>query len=316
MKLIRVLLTAGDTDNQDTTKMAYWAMEIETYHKGSARYRRTIGQPICYQNHYQLLNTHMNLDANKPIAGASHDHDLYTTHIGFAPSCSNEDHVDMPKIHKPRNVITVAEHWYSMPQDWTRIRGPNNTFSFPTCTCMVHKNLADVAGTLVGRTDGETIDCRTCYAHDKSCYQVTQIKHPDTTLLPLFLEFEIDPVLTLPAEKQIIVGSTKYTLMGVVFHGDNHYICNVLMDNLWYHYDGMGMKSISVDETKPWPKVPRMSRIVKPNTFMTPPEKRTNFRPVSYRYMRKEKKSLGHEAVDVERIPTDYQFDNMKRLMS
>ena len=316
MKLVRVLLTAGDNNTQDNAKMAYWAMEIEDYHNGTNRYRRTFGQPICYQNHYQLLNTQMGNEEGNNEPGDPVQHDLFTTHIGFAPACSNEEHVDVPKILKPRNVVTVSEHWYSMPQDWTRVRGPNKTFTFPTCAYVVHKSLADVAGTLIGRTDGETIDCKACYNKDKSCYQITQIKHPETTLLPLFLEFEVDTQLTVPAQRLIKIGSTLYTLMGVVFHGNNHYICNVFLDTMWYHYDGMGLKSIAANAERGWPSAPRMTRISSPNTFMTPPEKRQGFKPVSYRYMRKHVTSLGHQQVQADLIPTDYQFDNMKRLMS
>jgi hypothetical protein len=314
-KLFRVLMSAGDEQNQDNLKMAYWAMEIEQYNGGTKKNRLTFGRAINYGEHFTLLNNHMRAaDSNNNTRQNSHD--LYTTHIGFAPTCNNDDHVDLPQLHKRREVVTVAEHWYSMPQDWTRKKGPKNTFIFPTCTYKLHTGLSDVVGTLVGRTDGETIDCQKCFDRDGSCYQITQVKNPEKTLMPLFLEFDITPDLNMPAQRSIKIGHTQYILMAVVFHGNNHYKCNVLLDFQWYHYDGMGMTSIPHDTHKNYPKLARMSRIVRPHTFMTPPEDNSQFKPTSYRYMRKQMDSMSPQPIQTDTIPTDYQFNNMKRLMS
>ena len=314
-KLIQVLLSAGDTNTQDQLKMGYWAMEIETYHHGTTRARKSFRTPIQYGDHGHLLNAHMNKDMSE-VVGDHTTHDLYTTHISFAPTCSNPTHTNLATYHKKRESITIAEHWYSMPQDWTRVREPNNKFSFPNCTYKKHTNVGDVMGTLVGRTDGETTDCKTCFEVDRSCYQLTHYKNPNDTVVPLFLEFDIDPALTMPAEKIMTVGNDKYILMGVVFGDGNHFKCNVLMDKMWYHYDDLGMNTLKQDENKNRPAVPRMTRLARETSHMTPPELDMKYKPISFRYMRMTVEYLGLQAVCSTTIPRDLQFNNMSRLMS
>ena len=314
MKLMKVL-TISDTDEQDQMKMAYWAMEIETYQGGSHEHRKGFGKPHQYGEHHQLLNANMRTDVATLSEGTT-SHDLYTTNVGFAPACSNPTHGALAKVHKRRDIVTVAEHWYSMPQDWTRVRRSDNQFTFPTCTYKVHKHLGDVVGTLLGRTDGETTECPVCYAVDQSSYQVTMVKDPTTSTIPLFLEFEICPTLTMRAHGKITVGDDEYTLMGVVFVNGSHFKCNVRMSDGWYHYDDLGMRTLKQHHAHKGPATPRFVRVSTPNSYMTPPENDFDYSPVSYRYMRKTFRSLSQHAVTAHLLPSDLQFNNMSRLMS
>jgi hypothetical protein len=316
-KLFRVLLSAGDTDEQDRLKMAYWAMEIEDYHGGAPKFRKTFGLPIQYGEHSMLLDAYMRKDVPGQ-AGEVNSHDLLNTYVGLTPVCTNPAHSNIAPIHKRRQVLTIAEHWYSMPHDWTRVRLPNNEWRYPTCTYIPHKNFADVVGSILGRTDGETIECKSCFANTKKTYQITFQKNPAVTLLPLFLDFEMDPSLSLSAERILVVGDTRYILMGVVFGNGSHFKCNVYFKKTWYHYDSCGQRSKTQTDNDRMPTLPRMTRIsmIHHTSYMTPPEANKEYHAISFRYIRKQIDTLGLEAVDGSGLPLDLQFNNMSRLNS
>jgi hypothetical protein len=316
-KLFQVLLSAGDTSEQDRLKMAYWAMEIEDYHGGAPQFRRTFEHPIQYGEHSMLLDAHMRKDVpGQP--GKMNSHDLLNTYVGLTPVCTNPTHSNITPIHKRRLVLTIAEHWYSMPQDWTRVRLPNNEWLYPTCTYKPHRNFADVVGSALGRTDGETIECKSCFAKHGKTFQITFQKNPAVTLLPLFLDFEMDPSLCLLAEQFLVIGDTKYILMGVVFGNGSHFTCNVKFQNIWYHYNSCGQLSKHQTICDRRPTLPRMTRITMnhPTNYMTPPEGDKTYHAISFRYIRKIIDTLGLQPVDGTDLPRDLQFDNMSRLNS
>jgi hypothetical protein len=209
-KLFRVLLAMG-TPEQDTVKMAYWAMEIEEYELGSPEARRSFGKSMSYWRHgdfvYSGLRNHQQVD-------------ISMTTIGYKPTCTNPAHdaTEVVTRKTPTGLGTnVSRWWYSLPDAWNRTKDAQNKWHTTTCHHHIHSNMADILGTLLARTDGETTDCKQCYMHDLSMFQTTWNKSPGSARLPISLEFELDPKLQIPAEAQFTIGEIEYKLICVVF---------------------------------------------------------------------------------------------------
>jgi hypothetical protein len=309
-KLFAVLLSAG-TKTQDALKMAYWAYEIEEYFGGSSTARSTFGKCAGYDQHGDYMASAL-LERNNV--------DLRATYVGFQPVCNNPEKHAIDPIQKKSVTVTAIDNWYTLPDDWTRQKGTDGRWRSSCCHFTKHAGLGDVMGSLLGRTDGETTDCPKCAAESQKCYQITWMKEPEKAKLPLALEFAVDPNQLVQAEAQINVGGLQYTLLAVVFGDGNHFTCNVLLHEYWFHYDGLGFHCrVDPDQTAKGAagKYPAIPRMVRAQDHMTPPPPGDGFSPVVYRYIRCDATHLGPvSAPDPSKIPTHFQFNNMWRLMN
>ena len=308
-KLFQVLLSGG-TPTQDNLKMGYWAMEIEEYDQGSRRARKTFGQPLMHSAHADYLQ-----EATTSAGGP----ELGKLLIGTIIQCNNPLHEDSPLLQRAITHVPVDDFWYSMPDDWVRVKDDQNHFHLPTSHQHKHEDLGDVVQTMIGRTEGETKSCNQCTVrYPGSAFQTKSVKRPDHTMMPLSLEFAVDPHQIMHAAQEITVGGLRYTLLAVVFGNNAHFTCNVKLDGVWYHYDGMGIRSA------PRPKqenltYPRIPRLVRAETILDVPDKdgaNKKYTPVSYRYIRETDaaalKPVYLKAVD--EVHTETQFSNMWRL--
>lgn len=301
-KLFKVLLNSGKP-HQDASKMAYWIMEIEEYRGGTRGARRSFLGVGDYHIHKDEMDREM------ATTSALH---LSTIQVGLTSTCSNPLHTHSNPMQKRKRVVSVDDYWYSLPDDWNRVLVGKGRWQMAECHQVKHTDLTDVLGSLFSRSDGETTDCKVCRENNPdTAYQVTWHKSPEYALMPLTLDFVVDPHQTVPAEDFIFFGGTNYTLVSVVFGNNVHFTCNILLRNAWYHYDGLGMPS--TDNRKP-----RLVRMY-PNgsvNHMTPPPPATGYTPIAYKYVRSVPTSLDQQTIpDVDQLPTDKQFNNMWRLM-
>ena len=305
-KLFKVLLSAG-TPDQDVLKMSYWVMEIESYRSGSAIARKQFKCSVEYHSHAALFASALRYE---------HGPDLSNIHVGYEPTCNNPDHQGLDKMTRKQDYVRVDEHWYSMPDDWTRTKDADGRWHTDTCTYKLHKSLGDVLESLIGRTDGETTECVSCFKSQKlRSYQITHKKDPGGSRLPLFLLFQTDPGHKVVANETIKVGDAHYSLKAVVFGNGTHYKCNVVLNRKWFNYDGMGMRSKKQHLSLDFPRVPRLARISAPDTFMTPPERTKDYNAIAYKYVRTAPGVMGPmDIANIDSIASDTQFNNMSRL--
>jgi hypothetical protein len=188
------------------------------------------------------------------------------------------------------------------------------------CLCRAQTyRLEGCVGSVLGRSDGETTTCPECATNEPgSNYQVRTMKQPQHASLPLTIKFVVDPGQTIGAEPELCIGGHTYKFMSVVFGNGVHFKCNVVLNDTWYHYDGMGMPSLEQDASD-FPLIPRMARIDRNlDTHMTPPPPASGYTPISYRYVRKNAGHLQpveiHDS-EVEFIPQEQQFTSMWRLL-
>jgi hypothetical protein len=299
-RLIKVLAVAGQK-NQDKLKMAYWAMEIEEYRGGTRKVRRTFRQPDVYQGHADWMKS-----SCKSTSGL----DLVSVTIGLRQVCGNKKHTRTQKRTRSLTSVPVDDYWYSLPDSWGG-RVIEGRWSFNNSSKMAHTSMSDVMHTLLGRSDGETMECKICTKDEpQSVYQATWNKDVREARMPVCLELEVDPGQTIPANDKLDVGGLEYTLLSVVFANGGHFNCNVMLDGRWYHYDGLGM--VLEDGTT---HLLRRIDSMKDN-YMTPPQGEGQYTPISYRYMRMENTTLSPVKLpDQGSVPTDVQFNNMWRLL-
>jgi hypothetical protein len=283
--------------------MAYWVMEIEEYQGGTRKARKEFKNVVDYHIHEDNMAREMNHEGVMKLS---------TLLIGLNPTCSNPNHTDMRVMQRHKRVISVDDFWYTLPDDWNRKSIGKGRWKMDQSYQVAHRNLSDVLGSLIGRSDGETTNCKICSEREPgSTYQIHWQKDPRFTLLPLALNFVVDPHQTVPAEEVISFGGENYTLMSVVFGNGAHFKCNVLFRKTWFHYDGMGITNDN------GPKE-RMVRIDTRDTtdHMTPPAPAEGYNPIAYKYIRTDPKTLDSVIIkDLESVPSDKQFNNMWRLL-
>ena len=305
-KLFKVLLGVGSND-QDVFKMAYWAMEIEVYEGGSSNARLNFRKQVDYMRHPSYFTSRLNDHCNLDLAG---------TTIGHAPQCNNPNHVPKPMTKKAGTGLgmNVRENWYSLPDAWNRTQDIDKKWHISKIHFHAHKSMQDVMGTLLGRTDGETTECSECFKNTGGSYQITWHKDPSLSLLPLSLEFELDPSLKVHAEELLTIGGIEYRLLAVVFGDGNHFKCNVNLGNKWYHYDCTGILTRSL--LNPSDSVPVPLIMPFGDRYMEPPRPVGDYKPIAYRYLRKNATTLDPTPMtDVSSLPSDLQFNNMWRLL-
>ena len=305
-KLFKVL-TAGGKPNQDQLKMGYWAMEIEEYVGGTRNSRNTFKQVSTYQTHSELLHSQTRHETNL---------DMASTYVGMAPICTNPDHIDQRGIRKRVQQVTAEDTWYSMPDDWTRTKDDMGRWSTNQCHQIHHSDLADVLETLLGRADGETTNCKVCAEkYPGTEFQEFRERLPQFSLLPLSMEFNVDPGSTIVAEPTMDIGGLKYTLLAVVFGNGVHFKCNILLRQWWYHYDDMGI-DVETPNNSQVPSPPRLVRMTTQTTPMTPPPPVAGFKRISYRYIRENTTTVDPiEMTNWQCIGTGVQFNSMWRLL-
>jgi hypothetical protein len=306
MKLFKVLISVGHT-TQDNMKMAYWAMEIEDYQGGSRQARKTFKLPTDYQKHGEFLQIQDRRTANMNIT---------TLSLGMKATCTNPDHTIARSVLKRVPHIPVEDYWYTLPDDWTRTKGSDGRWKTDQCHQVRHADLEDVVETLLGRSDGETSNCPTCSkTHPGTSYQISWEKYPSLSMLPLCLEYTVDPDSNVPVSEKLNIGGLEYTLLAIVFGDGGHFKCNVLLRDNWYHYDDLGF-AISVPKTGNNPSPPRLVRINHPDTFSTTPPPTGGFKPISYRYIRDDISTMEPVVMPrSESITKTLQFNSMWRLL-
>jgi hypothetical protein len=300
-KLFKVLNAAG-TNNQDDLKMAYWAMEIESYLGGTRAARTSFGQFSDYQKHGELMHIHERGDAK---------FDITSTYIAIQKSCSNPNHDTTTSHLKRTTQVTTEDCWFAMPDDWSRTKDTAGRWRTEQVSQVHNTGLGDVVETLLGRSDGETTNCTICCkAHPGTCYQESSEKIPANALLPISLEFNVDPDSRVPVERELCIGGLGYTLLAVVFGNGMHFKCNIVLYDQWYHYDDLGLV-IKNSLTNHF-----LVRISAPSSFLTPPPPMMGFKPIVYRYMRHDISTitpLHLSTPDV--IHKGLQFNSMWRLL-
>jgi hypothetical protein len=215
----------------------------------------------------------------------------------------------------PGLADTVGAKWYSLPDAWNPSMDANRKWHTSTCHAHDHTCMADIMNTLLGRSDGETTNCRKCNAGTGMMFQLTWTKTPQYSSLPLSLELELDPTLDIPAELEFEVGGIRYILVGVVFGNTGHFTANIVLSNAWWHYDGIQLVACAMDDL---PAIPLFTLIKEGDDHMTPPpcNGQSPYKPIAYRYMRTGASSLAPlQVLTCEDVPRDRQFNNMWRLV-
>ena len=207
----------------------------------------------------------------------------------------------------------IAGQWFSLPDEWNRTKDANQKWHVNTCHSHPHKCMADILGTILGRTNGDSTECKRCWENKSGMYQITWNKAPELSRLPISLEFELDPQLNIPAELEFTIGGIEYTLLAVVFGNSTHFMCNVKLEDRWYHYDGIQITGCQIDDL---PATPLFRQILKGNHMTPPPTSDVGYTPTAYRYMRTKSNSLAPVLLtDVPSLPTERQFGSMWRLV-
>jgi hypothetical protein len=286
--------------------MAYWVHEIEEYLGGSDAARHSFGKPVDYEGHGEYMASSLS-DTNNVH--------LRTIHIGLQPVCNNPEKHSMLPTSKKLNLITFDDNWYTVPDAWTRTKDARGRWHTPLSHARPHRSLGGVMESLLGRTEGETTECTICQSKYGKSYQVTWEKKPATSRVPLVLEFKVDPDQKLHAEERLEFAGMTYDLVAIVFGNGRHFKCNMLLRNLWYHYDDMGMPSKAPAQL-PAGNVPRIPRMVRAQKRLSPPPPFGGFRPISYRYVRVGAAQVDPAVLSNDSIlPNDLQFNSMWRLM-
>jgi hypothetical protein len=300
-KLFKVLSAAG-TDNQDALKMAYWAMEIESYLGGTRAARTSFGQFSDYQKHGELMHIHERSNAKL---------DITSTYIGMRKTCSNPNHDITTSDLKRIPQVTTEDCWFAMPDDWSRTQDAAGRWRTEQVSQVHNTGLGDVVETLLGRSDGETTNCTTCcQTQPGTCFQESSEKIPKNALLPISLEFNVDPDSSVPVERELCIGGLGYTLLAVVFGNGMHFKCNIVLCDVWYHYDDLGLV-INNSMTNHF-----LVRITAPSTFLTPPPLELGFKPIVYRYIRHDISTITPLLLSTpDVIHTGLQFNSMWRLL-
>lgn len=301
-RLLKVLLEVGTT-SQDTSKMAYWIMEIEEYRGGTRNARKEFQEPMDYHRHSEYLALQLRHE----------EMDMSYIEIGMTKICDNPKHIDQPHIRKNVSAVSVDDFWYTLPDEWNRKQDEKGRWHTNISSQQKHDTLADVMDTLLGRSEGETTTCTQC-SHDEpgSAYQVHWVKDPQYAKLPISLKFVVDPEQTVPAATRIFFGGLDYTLLSVVFGNGNHFKTNLVFRGNWYHYDSIGFK----DPNAIVHREVRIGLIHPPFDHMVPSKPSLGYVPVAYRYIRTDATTMSSvELPDVDKIPSDLQFNSMWRLL-
>lgn len=304
-RLFKVLFDVG-TKTQDVSKMAYWIMEIEQYQGGGKKVRKEFKTSLDYHRHEEFVNRELHKDNNL---------NLSYINLAMTAICDNPSHGDS-HVFKHIPHVPVDDFWYTYPDEWTRTKDAHGKWQTNQCHARKHENLTAVMETFVGRSDGETTDCKKCGKEGFS-FQVHWNKEPDMTRLPVSLKFIVDPHQTVPAELVLEVCGVFYTLLSVVFGDGRHFKCNIVLNELWYHYDSLGFPE-KRQKNDNYPTVPRLVRIEPSNNHMTPPHPATKYKPIAYRYVRRNASTLDTVTLDdalVEDFPRELQFNSMWRLL-
>jgi hypothetical protein len=305
-----VLLQAGIVEEQDVVKNAYWIKEIEDYEHGTSLARKGFKSPADFHRHSDLLAVQMaQVNFNR-------------VELKLKPSCTNPLHSLETHRTKRIAVIEVNQFWYSLPDEWAFRRGQDGRVEANTSNQVPHKGFGDLMHSVIGRQDGETSDCASCRSEEPTkSFQITWTKDVHSVLLPLGLSFSVDTHQVLLPEESLLVGGVEYILLSVVFGDGAHFISNVKLDNKWFHYDGLGVKS-SMDIRTRTSQMHRLIRITDDSTFLTPPhihgaDPDRPYKPISYRYIRTNPTTMDPLPLkDPSAVPTDRQFNDMWRLLT
>jgi hypothetical protein len=289
--------------------MAYWAMEIESYLGGTRAARASFEAFSDYQKHGELMHTQERSDANL---------DITSTYIGMKKTCSNPNHINTDINHKRIPQVTTEDFWFAMPDDWSRTKDAAGRWQTEQVSQVHNTGLGDVVETLLGLSDGETSNCPACSkAQPGTCFQESCNKIPNNALLPISLEFNVDPNSSVPVEPELCIGGLGYTLLAVVFGNGKHFKCNIVLGAQWYHYDDIGMDTNGLHQPNSnTPKRHRLVRIAEPCTFLTPPSPALGYKPIAYRYTRHDNTTINPlHLSNPGVIHTGLQFNSMWRLL-
>ena len=113
---------------------------------------------------------------------------------------------------------------------------------------VAHTGMRDVLVSLLVRSDRKILRCNDCLESDAGTHFFQCTKVPSRCRLPPVLRLSFDLSVDhnegkeVPAEEEFELGGHTYTLLAIVFGGQNHFNCRVRLNNVWYEYDAMGVQ--------------------------------------------------------------------------
>ena len=290
-RLFQVLLAVGSND-QDHIRDAYWVMEIEEWRGPSLR--SSFAKVSDYDIHRQLLYA--------PVPDEEL-HLLNTMTISCSVSCSSEGHAEVD-VDKPLYSVQCIRTWYSMPDDSFPCRSANDeSWTMPPVREHVHTGPADLLATVAARSDSKLTKCK-C----GNGYAVANKKVLGTRM-PLFLAFRVYES-KMPIPPTFTFGGFEYRLVGAVFGGSGHFICNVCFAGKWYHYDDLGFREPDLyGDRAPGTRLVR----ARPGEHLTPT--RIGFELITARYVRTDSRTLLPMPLDSPMsVPQEKQFEEFDML--
>ena len=300
LRLVKVLLALGKPQQQQY-KVAYWLMEIEQYKAGMKMW----GYSMCTE-HADMLSEHSGCRDG-------------SVHVACTIECSNPFHEDAAVVGKKN--VTCANEWYSVPAKYMRTQvGRNEEGKIiwdhdGDYGRHVHVDIEDVMQTLLARSDRRKATCKQCAdQHVEPPPFLVSIKTPLLAKLPKFLRVHVNRGSTIQPEQGFQIGGWDYDLCSVVFGNTGHFQSNVLLNTVWFHYDGMGIKTGDSGQTRRLKKMDNEDE-----QYWLPFTE--GYAPVSYTYLRFDpvnSSSLEHVAPinDIADFKVDdFQFESMHSVL-